>query len=317
MINNTSLEFKKFDMKKYKLNFLVLLLIGWASFGQSPNWQVNENDFQYTMSFVAFLNLDGQDLNDTEDQVAAFVNGVCRGVTNLTYVASENKHYAYLTVFSNNNGETIEFKIYDASQDSIRDIDRTETFEINEHYGDIFQAFSIASPALSSEANLISLGFVDVSISDQVSETNQMIVYLEETVDKTNLNTIFELSPGAKLYINREEVISGDNALDYSDPITFEILSEDKSVKNELIVSVNQSSGDFTFYKKDAVCYAGGAIKVTSSTNGDDVLLLKESTTVQSGTLSNGELVFNDLEAGEYTVRVSDTSKKITINLKN
>ncbi|MBW1298596.1 cadherin-like beta sandwich domain-containing protein [Aquimarina litoralis] len=304
-------------MKKHQIYLLWFLLVGWYSFAQSPNWQVNENNFQYTMSFVAFLNLDGQDLNDPDDRVAAFVNNECRGVTNLTYVVSENKYYAYLTVFSNNNGETIEFKIYDASNDVVRDIEATETFEINQHYGDLFQAFSIASPQLNSVANLLSFDFVEVSVNDQVFNENQITLYLNENVDRTSLNAVYAVSPGAKLYLNREELTSGSNNLDFTNPISFEVLSEDKSVSKTYTVLVNINSADFKFYKKDAVCYTGGAIKITSVTDGEDVILLKDNEILQSGTLSNGELIFNDLVTGSYTVRVSDNSKVITINQKN
>ena len=76
-------------------------------------------------------------------------------------------------------------------------------------------------------------------------------------------------------------------------------------------------SVDFQFYKKDAVCYRGGAIKVVSITDGDEVVLTQNNEVIKSGTIINSELIFEDLETGDYTVRVSGNSKRIIINLKD
>ncbi|RZS92451.1 hypothetical protein [Aquimarina brevivitae] len=304
-------------MKKYIINFLIMLLFGQAVFSQAPNWQVNENDFQYTMSFVAFLNIDGQNLEDPNDQVAAFVNGVCRGVTDLTYVASEDRYYAYLTVFSNTNGESIQFKIYDASNDAISDIATDESFEINQHYGDLFQPYSIASPQLNNEAEILDFELDNVYMNDQVFDGNQITLYVNNGVDISNLSASFRLSTGAKLYLDRSEVLSGDTRLDFSSPVTFEVVSEDRSIIQDYTVAINVSSGDFTFYKKDAVCYAGGALKITAVRSGDEVTLLHNGVIIKSGTITNGALIFDDLETGDYTIRVAGNSKRIIINLKN
>ena len=153
-------------MKNYIYSTVVLFFIGINAFGQSPNWSVNENNFQYTMSFVSFVNVDGIELSNADDKVAAFVNGECRGVTNLTYVASEDKYYAYLTVFSNENSEILNFKIYDSVNDSVKDVEKTKNFEINEHYGNLFQAFSIASPSLSSAAEITDFNFNLIEVID-------------------------------------------------------------------------------------------------------------------------------------------------------
>ena len=87
-------------MKNYILGTILLLLLNISSFAQSPDWEVKENDFQYTMSFVSFLNVSGITLSNPNDKVAAFVDGECRGAANLIYVANEDSYYAFLVVFS-------------------------------------------------------------------------------------------------------------------------------------------------------------------------------------------------------------------------
>ncbi|PQB09090.1 hypothetical protein BST83_00085 [Polaribacter filamentus] len=53
------------------------------------------------MTFLAKLNANGKQLINPNDKVAAFVGSSCRGISGITYVASEKNYYAYLTVFSN------------------------------------------------------------------------------------------------------------------------------------------------------------------------------------------------------------------------
>ena len=303
-------------MKNYIYSTLVLFLITINAFSQSPTWSVDENNFQYTMSFVAFVNVNGNTLTSTNDKVAAFVNGECRGVTNLIYVASEDSYYAYLTVFSNQNQETLNFKIYDAANNEVKDVPKTKTFEINGHYGNLFQAFSIASPTLSNEAEIIDFSLNEVEIFDKLISENNITIDINKNETLTSINSVFNLSAGAKLFIGTEQIISGNNAIDYSTPVIFHVLSEDQSVLKKWEVTVNLSLGKATYYKKDAVCYQGGVIKVLFTENNQEVVLSKSDIIYATQSISNGETVFNNLEVGTYSVKVGGNVKEITINLK-
>ncbi|SNR71643.1 hypothetical protein [Lutibacter flavus] len=303
-------------MKNYIYSTLVLFFIGFNAFGQTPSWSVNENDFQYTMSFVAFVNVDGINLSDSNDKVAAFVKGECRGVTNLTYVASEDSYYAYLTVFSNENNETLNFKIYDSVNDVVKEVAKTESFEINEHNGNLFQALSIANPALSSNAEILDFGFNGVIINDMSISGTQITLDINKSENITDLNAIFELSSGAQLYIGTENQISDGNSIDFSNPVQFQVLSEDQSVLKQWKVTVNLSAGIATYYKKDAVCYQGGVLKVVFTENNLEAVLSKDGSTYATQTIHNGEAIFSDLEVGTYNVKVGGNVKEITINLK-
>jgi len=303
-------------MKNYIYSTLVLFFIGINTYGQSPTWSVNENNFQYTMSFVAFVNINGTNLTNTNDKVAAFVDGECRGVTNLTYVASEDRYYAYLTVFSNENQETLDFKIYDSSNDVVIEVPKTKSFEINEHYGNLFQAFSIASPTLSNAAEIIDFNLSGVEIADKVITGNQITLDISNNETVTNLNTNFNLSDGAKLFIETQHQVSGNNSIDFSNPVTFHVLSEDQSVLKQWKVTVNLSLGKVTYYKKDAVCYRGGAIKILYTENNFDAVLSKDNIPFATQTIHNGEAIFDNLSTGTYKIKIGGNIKEITINLK-
>jgi hypothetical protein len=300
-------------MRNYIHIIVLLFIISNTVSGQSPDWSVNENKFQYTMSFEGFVNVDGKNLTNASDKVAAFVNGECRGIANVIYVASEKKNVVYLTVFSNTDGELINFKIYDSANNAVKEVTKTKVFENNKHYGDLFQSYSFASPSLKTDAEIVDFSFKDLTTAKTISGS-QITLYLSKGTNVSALNAVFELSPGARLFIGTANKISGTNAIDFSNPVQFQVLSEDQSTIKQYTVTVKLGSA--VFYKKDAVCYTGGVIKVLYDENQTLATLTKDSVKIASQNIQNGETVFNNLGTGKYTVTIGSISKEIVINEK-
>jgi len=303
-------------MKNYIYGAIALFLISSSIFGQAPNWTVNGNNYQYTMTFVGFLNNDGNRLVNLNDKVAAFVNGECRGVTNLIYVANQNRYYAYLTVFSNTNNETVSFKIYDSAKNVVKSIDKTILFKTNEHYGNPFQAYPFASPALKLGTEILDVNFTGVVKNNIVIAGSQITVYLNKDQDITALKTDFGLSPGAEVYIGTEKQISGTNVYNFTNPILFNVLSEDQSTVKQWTIVVKTATGIGTYYKKEAVCYEGGSIKVLFPNEKEEVVLSNNGVILSTQTVNNGQAIFNNLNEGTYRVSVGGNFKEIIINLK-
>jgi hypothetical protein len=223
-----------------------------------------------------------------------------------------------LVVYSNTTNESVNFQIYDSANNQVVDVDKTESYVVDVHHGNVFQAYSLASPALNNEANLISFDFENVVISNRSVIENEMTLYIEDDGQSvTALNAIFEISDGAKLFNNSLKIESGNNSLDFSTPLQFQVLSEDESNLEQWTITVSYNSviGNLIFYKKGAVCYNGGAIKITSSESGSSIVLLKNQNEYATETIIDGEAIFNDLEPGDYTVRVNSFEKEIIINL--
>jgi hypothetical protein len=301
-------------MKNYIYSTILLFLISFNSFGKNPNWTVNENNFQYTMTFVGALNIDGVRLGNVNDKVAAFINGECRGVANLIYVATEKKYYAYLTVSSSTNKETVNFKIYDSANDVVRDLEKTKVFENDKHYGDLFQSYIFASPSLRSDTEIIDFSFKDLKTAAKIIEGSQITLYVGKGTNVSALNALFELSPGAKLFVGTVNKISGSNTLDFNNPVEFQVLSEDQSILKKWKVTVKL--GAAVFYKKDAVCYTGGVVKVLYDDNGIAAILTKDGVKITTQSIQNGQTIFNNLEAGKYNVNIGGFNKEIVINQK-
>lgn len=224
-------------MKNYFI-FLTLLLIGLKAKAQDPNWSVNSANYQYSMTFTTFLNINGTTLSSGENKVAAFVNGEIRGVANVVFVASANKYVAYLSVFANTNGETITFKIYDSANDNVVDITANENFIIDGNVGGIFQSYSIADPVLNNEALLNLFSFKGVSTVSEVVNNNNVAVVLPFGTDITSLTIEYVLSNGANLFLENTKQLSGASVQDFTNSVTYKVLSENEEVFVEYVVSV-------------------------------------------------------------------------------
>ena len=136
------------SLKSVGIMIIVLLVFQSDVRAQAPGWSVNPSAYQYTMSIIGFLHVDGKLLINENDRVGAFVGEELRGVASPIYVASADRYLAYLTVFANTNSEQISFRLYESATGKIVEVEKKVAFEIDGQSGDVFQAFSIANPPL-------------------------------------------------------------------------------------------------------------------------------------------------------------------------
>lgn len=223
-------------MKIFLLSILLIFTIG-NCFAQNPNWSVKASDYQYSMTFTTFLNVNGTTLSSTNDKVAAFVNNELRGVANVTYEATENKYVAYLTVYANTNNEKISFKIYDSVKDEVVNTAITTNFQIDGNVGSVFQSFSIANPVLNNVAEITDFSFKNIVEKSKTITADNIELLLPAATNVGNLIAEFSTSFGAKVFVNKREQISGTSVQDYTNPVTFQVISQDESVvKNYTII---------------------------------------------------------------------------------
>jgi len=112
-------------------------------FANPPDWVDNPGAYEFTatISGVVVLNDGGEQMGDVGDMFAAFdVEGNVRGIGLMLFPPFGP--YAGTPVFevqlrSNDAGDLISFKYYDASTHIIFDINETYSFEINDIIGDV------------------------------------------------------------------------------------------------------------------------------------------------------------------------------------
>jgi hypothetical protein len=95
-----------------------ILDITYESLAIPPSWQVEESNYQHSMTAVLAFSLDQTNTNlsrDGRDLIAAVVNGEVRGVANLEYIPQVDRYLAFIQIHSNAQfGETVSFRMWHA-----------------------------------------------------------------------------------------------------------------------------------------------------------------------------------------------------------
>jgi len=236
-------------MKIKSIHFLFVIFLGFFTTinAQNPNWSVNPANYQFSATYTTFLNVFGNNLNNTNDKVAAFVNGEIRGVGSLVYVASADKYVAYLTVYANINGENINFKIYNSTTDVVYNALQTDTFKVDANVGSVFQSFAVSNEYLSSRTFLLDLNFTGITpiykrFSNKFGPNNTLVktfdFLLPAGTNASSLITEIDVPYNANAFINRKKQISGVSVADFTNTVIYQILSEDEKVIEEYTVNV-------------------------------------------------------------------------------
>lgn len=216
-----------------------MMVTGIVGVNAQPSWNVNPGSYQYSMTIVVSLNINNSELVGAQDKVAAFINGEVRGVASPVFAASANRYLAYLTVFANSENEKVAFKVFDSATANITDIERTIDFRIDAQHGNAFQAFSIASPPLNTEAAIKNFKFTGIdSVSTKITE-QEVDVMVDADLDRHQLTPEFVLSEGAKMFLDRERIPSGEITADFSEPVIYSVLSEDESQLTTYTIKVS------------------------------------------------------------------------------
>ncbi|MDR3000665.1 MAG: hypothetical protein LBU89_05320 [Fibromonadaceae bacterium] len=85
--------------------------------GKRPNWIVNPNDFEGSMSITGRIEINGVLSENTENVLAAFIGDQCVGTASLTYISPSNAYFVFSNVYGNaaHNNQPVTFKLWDAS----------------------------------------------------------------------------------------------------------------------------------------------------------------------------------------------------------
>ncbi|KAA5546770.1 T9SS type A sorting domain-containing protein [Adhaeribacter rhizoryzae] len=81
------------------------------------NFEVNEHQYEYTMTLTGMLNLNGMPVANDQYSVGAYIKGVCRGFTQAEYMPNLKANRIYLTIYGEpaDAGEIIEFRIFNSN----------------------------------------------------------------------------------------------------------------------------------------------------------------------------------------------------------
>ena len=132
-----------------------------------------------------------------------------------------DKHLAYLTVFSNTFGETLNFKFYDSTQNQVVEANQSVGFEIDGNKGSVSQPYVLSELVLSNEANLLTFGFDGIVPESLNKEALDWYFVLPEGTDPSALTPVFTLSEGARMQHNNQQLTSATRQLILAPPNLF------------------------------------------------------------------------------------------------
>ncbi|HAQ21259.1 MAG TPA: hypothetical protein DCR40_18815 [Prolixibacteraceae bacterium] len=204
--------------------FTVTVLTGSAQ----PNWELNPQDYEYSMTITGKVTTDGYFSVNENDLVAAFVGGKCRGITNLRHEMYIDECFAYLMVYSNAPMEKITFKIFNSSENLVVSTNDTISFTINQIVGSLDVPYIFSSNLLNSEAKLLSFTIPD-QVGETIIENNNVFLRSSSGSALTGISPGFSTSAGAKVFVNGVKQVSDKTINDFVAPVQYMIVSADFS----------------------------------------------------------------------------------------
>ena len=88
---------------------------------EQPEISLTEQDYQYNMSFIGKVSVDGIRSRDELDLLVAYVGDEPRGMANPMYIEDYDAYFIFMSVYSNELlGEEVNFRLWDASEGKIQ-----------------------------------------------------------------------------------------------------------------------------------------------------------------------------------------------------
>jgi hypothetical protein len=101
----------------------------------SDVWEVQAEEYRDNMSLIAHVKIPNGQAADNTHILGAFVNGVCRGTASPEFNPVSNEYNYFITIFSNDADEKIEFKWYSRQDGLIYKVKESVSFTNNQLKG--------------------------------------------------------------------------------------------------------------------------------------------------------------------------------------
>ncbi|BDD09626.1 hypothetical protein FUAX_20580 [Fulvitalea axinellae] len=229
-------------MKNSILLFLSLL-VSFGAFSQTPDWQVNPNDYSNDMAITGIVEIFDQEIRGENHMLAAFVGEECRGVTRPIYIDAFDRYFVLLQIRSNeSSGEKITFRFYDADKDETYSLFTTEEFSANSVLGNFKEPYLFTNvdknDKVSDFESFSFKGIDDVEIVlDKINHT--VTAKVPVNTDLTNLIAIFSFKDNTySAFVNDIAQTSGTTINDFNETVTY-IIKNKYRYETEWTVNVS------------------------------------------------------------------------------
>ncbi len=203
------------------LSIIFILMFRLSAVAQTPDWSVNSNDYEYSMSFSGVVSIDTIENLNTKSKLAAWVGDELRGTADPFFVAETGRYYYLLLVYANTIGETVKFSFYDADTDNIINLSTEVAFNSDKNYG------TFSSPYIFRNWEnylLNAFSFAGFDLEAKINPaTNLVTISLPENTDPSSLVAVFQFDDATSVTVNGVEQVSGTTANDFTEPVEYVI----------------------------------------------------------------------------------------------
>ncbi len=128
-----------------RCNFHLPVIIALLSFAvaQSPaDCDIVPSQYEFSMSLIATVQINGEPVADLNNQLAAYSNGECRGV--VTPLDFNGTDIYFLMVYSNDSGgsDVLMFTFLDAASQQVISLEETLPFHPNDIIGSVVEPYT-------------------------------------------------------------------------------------------------------------------------------------------------------------------------------
>jgi hypothetical protein len=112
----------------------------------SSYWTVDPTQFEQSMTLIGMISDNGHNITGQNYELGAFVNGQVRGASTALYVEPIHAYVFFLTIYANQSGELLNFKLYDGAN-NVSNLTETIYFAADAQIGTIDspQPFTLAT----------------------------------------------------------------------------------------------------------------------------------------------------------------------------
>ncbi|MFB6319266.1 LamG-like jellyroll fold domain-containing protein [Saccharicrinis sp. FJH54] len=165
---------------------------------EEPEWSVDPNDYETSMSVIGKLSIAGELSMDVNDVVAAFIDESCRGSAHVQYIRDRDLYLVNLTIHGNmNETGTVTFNVWDAGTGNLyTSVTPSFAFNANGIMGEPSDPVDISTTNDVGKEIPIKAGWNWMSFnlaSDQLNSTNMLLASIQSaTYDEIKSKLLFD-----------------------------------------------------------------------------------------------------------------------------
>ena len=100
-------------------------------------WSVNPSQFEHNMTLIGMIEAAGGNATAASMELGVFAGQEVRGSAQAIYIEPLQAYLFFLTIYANNGGEPLTFKLFDATTGQVRDLTETMFFAPDQHQGSL------------------------------------------------------------------------------------------------------------------------------------------------------------------------------------